>query len=210
MFFKKRTHTCGILRAQDIGKTVTLNGWVDTRRDLGGVVFIDLRDRYGKTQVVFNPQRNAKVHEAASALRSEYVIAVTGKVEKRPEGTENPSIPTGEIDVMVIGKADVSGDSFKVLADEIYPLETVRQKFTKSIILSFRVDEVQENTIAALRQVMERYKGNCRCYFNVMQSENGTPQHYVTTQFGVDVSDQFFAEVKKILGPNSVQISQNG
>ena len=111
MQYKKRTHTCGALRPSDIGKTITLTGWVDTRRDLGGVVFIDVRDRYGKTQVVFNPQHNQKVHALAGTLRSEFVISVTGKVERRPAGTENASMATGEIDVlgdelMILNKAD--------------------------------------------------------------------------------------------------------
>ena len=99
--FKKRTHTCGELRSNDIGKTVTLNGWIATRRNLGGLIFVDLRDRYGKTQVVFNPQTNPSIHELAGALRSEYVVSVTGNVERRPE--VNPGMPTGEIDVMATG-----------------------------------------------------------------------------------------------------------
>jgi len=97
--FAKRTHTCGQLRTADIGSVVTLNGWVDVRRDLGGVIFIDIRDRYGKTQVVFYPQHNAAAHAAAKQLRSEYVISVTGTVERRPGGTENPDLATGEIDL---------------------------------------------------------------------------------------------------------------
>ncbi|MEX0602261.1 MAG: aspartate--tRNA ligase, partial [Bacteroidota bacterium] len=96
---KKRTHTCGDLRTEHIGATVTLTGWVDVRRDLGGVVFIDLRDRYGKTQVVFAPQHNARAYELAQGLRSEFVISVTGKVETRPAGTENPDLPTGTVDI---------------------------------------------------------------------------------------------------------------
>jgi aspartyl-tRNA synthetase len=80
---------------------VTLCGWVDTRRDLGGVIFIDLRDRYGKTQIVFAPQHHAPTYEVAKTLRSEYVISATGKVERRPQGTENPEIPTGAIDVVI-------------------------------------------------------------------------------------------------------------
>jgi aspartyl-tRNA synthetase len=99
--YKKRTHTCGELRAEHIGQTVTLCGWVDTRRDLGGVIFIDLRDRYGKTQIVFAPQHDPQTYEAAKALRSEYVVSVTGKVEQRPAGTENPDLPTGMIDVVI-------------------------------------------------------------------------------------------------------------
>ncbi len=74
---------------------------MDVRRDLGGVIFIDLRDRYGKTQIVFAPQHDEQTYEAAKALRSEYVISVTGKVEQRPAGTENPELPTGEIDVVI-------------------------------------------------------------------------------------------------------------
>jgi aspartyl-tRNA synthetase len=97
---KKRTHTCGELRASSINKVVTLNGWVDRRRDLGGVIFIDLRDRYGKTQIIFAPQHNEAVYQIAKQLRSEDVIAVVGKVEHRPEGTTNSSLPTGEIEVV--------------------------------------------------------------------------------------------------------------
>jgi aspartyl-tRNA synthetase len=101
MNFKIRTHTCGELRVSNIGDSVVLNGWVDTRRDLGGVIFIDLRDRYGITQVVFEPGYNSQAHNAARDLRSEYVISVEGKVRKRPEGTENLQLETGMIDVMV-------------------------------------------------------------------------------------------------------------
>ncbi len=100
MTYKKRTHTCGELSAEQIGRTVTLTGWVDRRRDLGGVIFIDLRDRYGKTQVVFGPQHNQEVYQLAKDLRSEYVISVTGKVERRPEGTSNAELSTGEIDIL--------------------------------------------------------------------------------------------------------------
>jgi len=98
--FPRRTHTCGEIRRDDIGSVVTLNGWVDVRRDLGGVIFIDLRDRYGKTQVVFNPQHSAGAHTAAKALRSEFVVAVTGVVEQRPEGTENADLATGSVDLL--------------------------------------------------------------------------------------------------------------
>ncbi|HTS00050.1 MAG TPA: amino acid--tRNA ligase-related protein, partial [Bacteroidota bacterium] len=110
--FPRRTHTCGEIRTGDIGTVVTLNGWVDVRRDLGGVIFIDLRDRYGKTQVVFNPQHSAGAHAAAGKLRSEFVVAVTGLVERRPAGTENPDLATGELDLLardlvVLSEADV-------------------------------------------------------------------------------------------------------
>ncbi|MEK6766563.1 MAG: aspartate--tRNA ligase [Planctomycetota bacterium] len=96
----QRTHTCGQLRKADAGNEATLCGWVDTRRDHGGVIFIDLRDRYGKTQVVFNPEHNAEAHKKASVLRSEYVIAVRGKVLERPDDMINPKLETGEIEVV--------------------------------------------------------------------------------------------------------------
>ncbi len=94
-----RTHTCGELRASQIGQQVTLCGWVDTYRDHSGVLFIDLRDRYGKTQVVFAPESGEETVQAARALRSEYVALVRGKVAPRPEGTVNPKLDTGEIEV---------------------------------------------------------------------------------------------------------------
>ncbi len=94
-----RTHTCGELRAKNVGQPVTLCGWVDTYRDHSGVLFIDLRDRYGKTQVVFAPESGEATVQAAKALRSEYVVMVRGKVAPRPEGTVNPKLDTGEIEV---------------------------------------------------------------------------------------------------------------
>ncbi len=101
MTFKRRTHTCGELRETNIGEKIVLNGWVDTRRDLGGVIFIDLRDRYGITQVIFEPTYNAEMHAEGSKLRTEYVVAIEGTVRKRPADTENNNIPTGMVDVMV-------------------------------------------------------------------------------------------------------------
>ncbi|MBI5360708.1 MAG: aspartate--tRNA ligase [Planctomycetes bacterium] len=95
----KRTHTCGELSAKNTGSSVILNGWVETRRDHGGLVFVDLRDRYGKTQVVFSTERNKDLHEKVNQLKLEYVIAVKGKVEPRPEGTVNPKLATGEIEI---------------------------------------------------------------------------------------------------------------
>ncbi len=101
MYFKQRTHTCGELREENIGQEVVLNGWVDTRRDLGGVIFIEMRDRYGVTQIVFEPHFNEAAHHEGKVLRGEFVVSVEGIVRKRPEGTENDRLPTGTIDVLV-------------------------------------------------------------------------------------------------------------
>ena len=95
----QRTHDCGTLTDDDLGKPVFLMGWVATRRDHGGVIFVDLRDRHGLTQVVFNPQHSTSTHALADALRNEYVIAVHGTVEARPEGMTNPRLTTGMIEV---------------------------------------------------------------------------------------------------------------
>src|SRR5438105_7905793 len=96
----KRTHHCNQLRPAHIGQAVTLSGWVHSRRDLGGLIFIDVRDREGRTQTVFDPSDLPKeTFDQAAALRSECVVAITGRVRRRPPGTINPKITTGEIEV---------------------------------------------------------------------------------------------------------------
>jgi aspartyl-tRNA synthetase len=96
----KRTHRCGELRSSDAGTTITLMGWVNRRRDHGNLIFLDLRDRSGVTQIVFDKERNPQMHERVEAVRNEYVLAVTGKVELRTENTRNPKMETGEIEVI--------------------------------------------------------------------------------------------------------------
>src|SRR5438876_8287340 len=95
-----RTHHCNELRASDAGREATLAGWIDSRRDHGGVIFIDLRDREGLTQVVFRPEESPGIAALAHSLRSEDVVKVTGKVALRLEGTHNPKLATGEIEVV--------------------------------------------------------------------------------------------------------------
>src|SRR2546428_2146458 len=106
-----RTHDCNSLRKADIGRQVTLAGWVDVSRDHGGVIFIDLRDREGLTQIVFRPEENAEVAKQAHSLRGEDVIEVTGKVAARVLGTENSKLATGDIEVVprelkILNRAD--------------------------------------------------------------------------------------------------------
>ena len=108
-----RSHTCGELRTQDIGSRVVLAGWVQNWRDHGGVVFVDLRDRYGLTQVVFNPEISPQSHQLAHSVRSEFVLQVEGEVAARPEGTVNENLDTGEIEVIV--------DQVKVLSQAKTP-----------------------------------------------------------------------------------------
>ena len=94
-----RTHNCGELSDTNVGQQVTLKGWVDTRRDLGGVIFIDLRDRHGLTQIVFSPQDNQEAYNKAENLRTEYVISIEGIVRPRSKETINPKLPTGMVEV---------------------------------------------------------------------------------------------------------------
>lgn len=96
----RRTHYCGEPRLGQQGQTLVLNGWVRRRRDLGGIIFIELWDHSGITQIVFNPEQAADIHEQAGDLRSEYVIAVKGTLRKRPEGTENPAYETGDVELV--------------------------------------------------------------------------------------------------------------
>ena len=97
----QKTHTCGELRAQDAGKQVVLMGWVHRRRTHGGLIFVDLRDRWGLTQLVFNPGVSPDAHRVANECRLEYVLAAAGTVQPRPAGTENPSLPTGAVELVV-------------------------------------------------------------------------------------------------------------
>ena len=123
----KRTHTCGQLRKEDIGSAIQLNGWVNTSRDHGDLTFVDIRDRYGVTQIVFNPNHNQEVHTGAKELRSEFVIAIRGTVGPRLEGKENPDLATGQIEVLVdeleiLSKADVlpmEVDDFAEISTEV-------------------------------------------------------------------------------------------
>ena len=146
MKFKKRTHTCGELRESNISESVVLNGWVAIRRDLGGVIFIELRDRFGLTQVVFEPSYNIDSHEHGKKLRNEFVISIEGKVRKRPEGTENTALPTGNIDVMVdhlviLNHADTPPFAIE---DNIDAHEDLRLKFR---YLDLRRPEMQKSLL---------------------------------------------------------------
>lgn len=128
----KRTHTCGELTKADAGKTVILNGWVNKWRNHGGLLFIDLRDRYGVTQVVFKPDLlDEKTTNQASHLRAEFVISVEGEVKQRPEGMANPDMPTGDIEI-IVNKMTVLNESktppFEIV-DEPLASEELKLKY---------------------------------------------------------------------------------
>ncbi|MEC4673693.1 MAG: aspartate--tRNA ligase [Nitrospirota bacterium] len=126
-----RSHHCGELTTNHLEKTVTLMGWVHGRRDHGGVLFIDVRDRYGVTQLVFDVEKDAALHEQANTLRNEFVIAVTGLVRKRPEESLNPQLSTGEIEVEVqsIQILNQSKTSPFYIEDEVQATEALRLKY---------------------------------------------------------------------------------
>ena len=142
----RRTHDCSMLRAQDIGKEVALMGWVQRRRDHGGVIFVDLRDREGLTQVVFNPEVDPEIHEKAHIIRSEFVIGVRGTVEARPEGMINPNLDTGEIEVIVteFKLLNTAKTPPFLIEDSIDVSETIRLNYRH---LDLRRPPLQKNII---------------------------------------------------------------
>ncbi|MBD2603955.1 aspartate--tRNA ligase [Scytonema hofmannii FACHB-248] len=131
-----RTHYCGALRSSHIGETVTINGWVDRRRDHGGVIFLDLRDRSGIVQIVSDPQRTPDSYEPANALRNEYVVEITGRVTQRPEESLNTRIPTGEVEIY---------------ADKIELLNAVRKQ------LPFQVSTADSESVREELRLKYRY-----------------------------------------------------
>ncbi|MBI1883799.1 MAG: aspartate--tRNA ligase [Chlamydiae bacterium] len=126
-----RTHTCGELRKNNVGETIALCGWVGSRRDHGGLVFIDLRDRYGVTQVVFNPKVHPQAYEVSKDLRPEFVISIKGQVSERPSGTTNSKLPTGEIEVSaeVLEILNPSQTPPFEIQDEVEVSEDIRLKY---------------------------------------------------------------------------------
>ncbi len=143
----RRTNNCCELGSADIGNEVVLMGWVQRRRDHGGVIFIDLRDRNGLTQIVFNPEHNSAVHEKAHDIRSEFVIAVKGKVEHRPDGMTNPDLATGEIEVMVneLRILNQAQTPPFMIEDDIDVSENIRLKHRH---IDLRRPKIQKNIIA--------------------------------------------------------------
>ncbi|HLX56813.1 MAG TPA: aspartate--tRNA ligase [Ktedonobacteraceae bacterium] len=141
-----RTHTCGELQAENIGRQVTLAGWVNRRRDHGGLVFLDIRDRYGITQVICDPERSPEAHRIASECRSEYVVQVTGTVVPRLPGTENPNLGTGAIEIAAdhIDILNPSRTTPFPISDTISVDESLRLKYR---YLDLRRPKMRDNVI---------------------------------------------------------------
>ena len=156
----RSTHNCGELNAKHIGKEVVLMGWVQHRRDHGGVIFVDLRDREDITQVVFNPARDKKVHEKAHALRSEYVIGVRGVVEGRPEGMVNPGLRTGEVEIAVVELKILNTAKTPpfLIEEQVDVSESIRLKYRH---LDLRRPQLQKNII-----LRHRASASVRQYLN--------------------------------------------
>ncbi len=147
----KRTHSCGVLRARDEGVEVVLMGWVQRRRDHGGLVFVDLRDREGLTQVVFNPEINPDIHTKAGVLRDEFVLAVRGLVNLRPPEMVNPQLDTGEIEVIV--------EELRILNSSRTPpfeLEDFRVDISEALRLKYRYLDLRRPSI--MRPVLFRHR----------------------------------------------------
>ncbi|GAX35303.1 aspartate--tRNA ligase [Nodularia sp. NIES-3585] len=162
-----RTHYCGELRKKDIGETVTLYGWVDRRRDHGGVIFLDLRDRSGILQIVSDPQRTPDSYEQANSLRNEYVVEITGRVTHRPDESLNPRLPTGEVEIYADKITLLNGVSkqlpFQVSTADT---ETVREDLRlKYRYLDLRRERMAQNmqlrhqVVKAMRRFLEDLEG---------------------------------------------------
>lgn len=155
-----RTHTCGELRAEHAASRATLCGWVHRRRDHGGLIFIDLRDRWGITQVVFNPDIAPDVHAQAEGLRNEYVVAVTGTVRQRPPGTENPKLPTGGVEL-----AAQTLSIFSRAAATPFSIEG-EEEVSEELRLTYRYLDLRRPAIQHALEVRHRVMMETRNYFD--------------------------------------------
>ncbi len=152
---------CGALRAADAGKEVELFGWVARRRDHGGLIFIDVRDRWGAVQVVFNPADATQAHAAASELRGEYVVRVTGSVRKRPAGSENPRMATGEVEVLAKGVEILSTSKTPP-----FPIEGEEQDVDESLRLKYRYLDLRRPHMQRFLEIRHRVNKVTHAYFD--------------------------------------------
>lgn len=155
-----RTHTCGELRRHHVGQTVTLNGWVQRRRDHGSVLFIDLRDRYGITQIVFNAEQAPDVHKQGERLGSEDVVAVSGVVNLRPEGADNQNLATGDVEVLV--------QQIEMLNEAKTPPFMIEDdaEITDTLRLKYRYLDLRRPKMQRLLELRHRVSVSVRSFLN--------------------------------------------
>ncbi|MCP4722023.1 MAG: aspartate--tRNA ligase, partial [Desulfobacteraceae bacterium] len=146
----KRTHTCSQLRDTDIDREVVLMGWVQNRRDHGGVIFIDLRDKEGITQIVFNPVISESVHGKAQEIRNEYVLGIRGKVSARPGDMRNPNMETGAIEILV--------EELKIFSQAKTPAFQIdeRVEASESIRLQYRYLDLRRPQLK--KNILDRHR----------------------------------------------------
>jgi aspartyl-tRNA synthetase len=154
----KRTNYCGDLRLSDVDKEVVLMGWAHRRRDHGGVIFVDLRDRAGIVQVVFNPDAGDSVHDQAHKIRSEFVLAVKGTVHKRPEGMGNPALKTGEIEV-IVSELEIMNES------KTPPFSFDDEDISENVRLKYRYLDLRRPAIQQNLFLRSKIAASTRHYF---------------------------------------------
>ncbi len=157
-----RTHTCGELTEQHVGTQCTLCGWVDTLRDHGGTVFFDLRDRYGKTQVVVSPEQGQELLQTAQGLRAEYVVRVTGQVARRPPGTENPKLPTGQVELRATALELLN----RSLPPPVSPAEKEKDLPSEEVRLRHRYLDLRRPSMQRVLQLRHRMTKLMRDHFD--------------------------------------------
>ena len=207
-----RTHTCGELKAADIGKQVTLCGWVAKRRDHGKLIFIDIRDRYGLTQVVFIPKESGEAYKLAQDLRSEFVIKLSGIVNKRPSGTINLKLATGEVEILA-QELEILNPSLTPpfeIQDDIEITEDVRLKYR---YLDLRRTKVFNNLVlrSNLYKIIRAYLGNkdfieCETPILTKSTPEGARDYLVPSRinigqfFALPQSPQLFKQILMVAG----------
>lgn len=159
--FQKRTHTCGELNEDDIDKIVILNGWIDRIRDLGGIIFVLIRDRYGKTQAVFDSSDNNTLYQKALKLKNEYVVSIQGKVRARPEKDRNPNMPTGGIEILatnleILSESEtppiyvnIEEDISENLRLKYRYLDLRKERMQRNLIIRHKVMKITRDTLSA-------------------------------------------------------------
>nr|B8HXQ8.1 RecName: Full=Aspartate--tRNA(Asp/Asn) ligase; AltName: Full=Aspartyl-tRNA synthetase; Short=AspRS; AltName: Full=Non-discriminating aspartyl-tRNA synthetase; Short=ND-AspRS [Cyanothece sp. PCC 7425] len=162
-----RTHYCGDVRSHDVGTTVTLFGWVDRRRDHGGVIFLDLRDRSGVVQIVSDPERTPNSYAKAEQLRNEYVVKVTGRVSARPEESLNPRLPTGEVEIYA-DQIELLNAVRKQLPFQVSTTES--ESVREDLRLKYRYLDLRRETMAANLQLRHQVVKAMRRYLEDEQN----------------------------------------